>query len=246
VANNLGFPQVNARFSTVVLDDLARRIRTAHRKIQAAIANGLALALVIGDALIEAKARVTTGWEDWVAQNCGFGGSTARLYMQLAAHRAEIEANGASSVRAARALISKSKATKTDAAEVGGAEVVIVATADPAAIAGHLDRPRLGQRVGDLGRRAVPADLPCWLALSACRAGAGAAHQADQEREARFPQYQDQELQTRPADSGAADGAVDGDEALNFGRPGPTPARRRSHGRCCFCQRKAPDQPTWM
>jgi hypothetical protein len=96
---------------SVPLEDLARRIRDAHKAVQVATANALAAAFEAGESLIEAKKRVTTGWERWVRENCFLGGSSVRLYVQLAHHRAEIEAEisraGELSIRAARRLIAK-------------------------------------------------------------------------------------------------------------------------------------------
>jgi hypothetical protein len=96
---------------SVPLEDLARHIRDAHKAVQVATANALAAAFEAGESLIEAKKRVVTGWERWVRENCFLGGSTVRLYVQLAHHRAEIEAEisraGELSIRAAQKLIAK-------------------------------------------------------------------------------------------------------------------------------------------
>jgi hypothetical protein len=95
-----------------VLDQLVRRVRDAHRAAQDLTANGLAAALEAGDALIELKAHGVPGnWERWVSAACLLGVSTARLYMQLARHRDEVEAalreNPTTSLRAVRRLIAK-------------------------------------------------------------------------------------------------------------------------------------------
>ena len=113
--------------SEPVLNQLARRIRDAHQAVRAATANALAAALDAGDALIEAKTRVETDWEGWVEKNCRFGASTARLYMQLARRREDIEAKQQDellqpntpplSVRAARQLIAKPRCHQQKAVE---------------------------------------------------------------------------------------------------------------------------------
>ena len=93
------------------LTELWARARDEHCKVQASIANALSAAMNAGDALIEAKPKVTKGgWETWL-ESCGIPVSTARLYRQLAQHRAEIEAairDGAElSLRGARRLIAR-------------------------------------------------------------------------------------------------------------------------------------------
>jgi hypothetical protein len=95
-----------------ILDQLVRRVRDAHRAVQGLSANALAAALEAGDALIELKAHGVPGnWERWVSAACSLGVSTARLYMQLARHRDEVEAalreNPTVSLRAVRRLIAK-------------------------------------------------------------------------------------------------------------------------------------------
>lgn len=88
---------------------LAERIRDEHQAVQRAFANALAHALNVGDALIEAKGRVTMGWGRWLRKNCSMGESTARLFVQLAHHRPVIESEMSRvpglSLRAARRLI---------------------------------------------------------------------------------------------------------------------------------------------
>jgi hypothetical protein len=104
-------PVVQEPHRRVPLEDLARRIRDAHRAVRAATANALAAAFEAGEGLIEARACVSGGWEGWVQANCRFGASTARLYVQLARGRDEIEAklkeNPDFSLRAARRLLAK-------------------------------------------------------------------------------------------------------------------------------------------
>ena len=93
------------------LDALAARARDEHHQARDATANALSAAMNAGDALIEAKPKVTKGgWETWL-ESCDIPVSTARLYRQLAQHRAEIEAairDGAElSLRGARRLIAR-------------------------------------------------------------------------------------------------------------------------------------------
>ena len=61
--------------------------------------------------LIEAQGRVSSGWKWWLRENCFLSVRTAMLYMQLARHRAEIEAEiermGELSLRAAIRLIAE-------------------------------------------------------------------------------------------------------------------------------------------
>jgi hypothetical protein len=99
---------------SVPLEDLAHQICAAHKAVQEASANALAAALDAGDALIAARDRVSRNWESWLQQNCPLLAlSTARLYVQLAHHRAEIESARKKdpdlSLRAARRLIAKPK-----------------------------------------------------------------------------------------------------------------------------------------
>ena len=91
---------------------LTVRVYNAHKAVQAATANALAVALDAGDALLEVKQLLQDcglGWEGWLQDWKFFKLSTARLYMQLAKHRAEIEAKLAQipgfSIRDARRLI---------------------------------------------------------------------------------------------------------------------------------------------
>jgi hypothetical protein len=67
--------------------------------------------LAVGDALIEAQARVSSNWKQWLRENCFLSVRTALLYQRLARHRAEIEAEieraGELSLRAAVRLIAE-------------------------------------------------------------------------------------------------------------------------------------------
>jgi hypothetical protein len=100
------------------LDDLAGRIRQAHDRVHRTSAETLTLALAAGDLLVEAKSQVPPKkWGAWLRANCFMGSSTARLYIQLAEHRTEIE-NEVSrfpdlSLRAARKLIAKPPKSET-------------------------------------------------------------------------------------------------------------------------------------
>jgi hypothetical protein len=110
----------NVQDRSVPLDELADRIRERLKDAKTALANALAAALDAGDDLIAAQLRVTdTPWQRWLKDNCFLSLSSAKLYMQLARHREEIEAAieqaGELSLRAARRLIAKKP---TDNAEV--------------------------------------------------------------------------------------------------------------------------------
>jgi len=96
------------------LAELAETIRTGHKAIGAAMRNALRIALDSGDALIEAQGLVPAGqWGRWLRDNCFLSTRTAQLYMQLAEHRIEIEAELERvtdlSLRAARRLIMEPK-----------------------------------------------------------------------------------------------------------------------------------------
>jgi hypothetical protein len=97
-----------------VLDQLVRRVRVAHRAVQALAANALAAALEAGHALIEIRTQVSGSWGLCLRANGLPKPSTARLYMQLARHRDEVEAalraNPTISLRAMRRLIAKPSA----------------------------------------------------------------------------------------------------------------------------------------
>jgi hypothetical protein len=104
------------------LDELAGIIRAEIQNCRTALANALAAAMDAGDALLEVQPMVRAAgrtWHRWLEHNCFIAVSTAKLYMQLASHRAEIEAAIRSdpelSLRAARRLISRPKRTINDA-----------------------------------------------------------------------------------------------------------------------------------
>jgi hypothetical protein len=97
------------------LDELARIVRDEIQKARVAWSNALGHAMNAGDALIAVQLKVTergTTWKKWLRENCFVAVSTAELYMQLARHRDQIEAElqcGVElSLRAARRLISSS------------------------------------------------------------------------------------------------------------------------------------------
>jgi hypothetical protein len=136
----ISFP--NKSNDSVVLDDLARRVRTAHAAVLAAKsaaqtseANALASALIAGAALLEIKAQIIGTMKAWVAKNLSsVGYSTTKLYLQLAApdNRAAIKAaqekDPGLSIRAARRLIAKKLAKPKDV-PLGTDEVTAAAPA---------------------------------------------------------------------------------------------------------------------
>jgi Protein of unknown function (DUF3102) len=75
-----------------LLDELAKRIKDEHQKVTGAFKDVLSHAMLAGDYLIKAKGKVKHGeWLPWLKDNCGIADRTARLYMQLANSRAQIE-----------------------------------------------------------------------------------------------------------------------------------------------------------
>jgi hypothetical protein len=84
--------------------------------------------LEAGDALIEAQSRVSTGWKQWLRENCFLAVSTAQLYQQFARHRALIEAaleeEPDLSLRAVRRLINAAKSKSSPGTESAGEEAV--------------------------------------------------------------------------------------------------------------------------
>jgi hypothetical protein len=92
-------------------DELAAVIRDELSKVQRCWSNALDHAMNVGDALIAAQPKVAASWKKWLRQKCFVAVSTAELYMQLARHRDQIEAelqrNAELSLRAARRLIAK-------------------------------------------------------------------------------------------------------------------------------------------
>jgi hypothetical protein len=97
--------------------ELVTAIRNAYAAVQAARANALARGLDTGDALLKLQetffsgCKIPTSWQLRLEEECSIPWSTAKLYMQLARHRDDIEAEMIRvpelSLRAARRLISK-------------------------------------------------------------------------------------------------------------------------------------------
>src|SRR6516164_6874957 len=63
--------------SAVVLKELAEKIRAGHAAVQEASSNALERALYVGDVLLEARKRKSTGWINWLRDECGLKCSTA-------------------------------------------------------------------------------------------------------------------------------------------------------------------------
>jgi Protein of unknown function (DUF3102) len=73
---------------------LAERIRAEHEATAAAMHRGCEHAIAAGRLLIEAKALLRHGeWLPWLQEHCQVSDRTARLYMRLARHAPELEAN---------------------------------------------------------------------------------------------------------------------------------------------------------
>jgi hypothetical protein len=95
------------------VDELAVMVRDEIQEARKAWANALAHAMNAGDALIAVQPKVAErgiAWTKWLKENCFVAVSTAKLYMQLARHRDQIEvelrSKGELSLRGARQLIS--------------------------------------------------------------------------------------------------------------------------------------------
>jgi hypothetical protein len=97
--------------------ELAERVRAAHKAVQETRLTALAGVLVAGAALDELRKRVQPGWQRFVVEHCRIPLSTAKLYLQIIDHRAEVEAKIRAdpnfSLRAARRLIAKPKTVTT-------------------------------------------------------------------------------------------------------------------------------------
>jgi hypothetical protein len=94
-------------------DELAVIVRDEIQQARKAWSNALGHAMNAGEVLIAAQLKVTERgitWKKWLKENCFIGVSTAQLYMQLARHRdqieAELQSRGELSLRGARQLIS--------------------------------------------------------------------------------------------------------------------------------------------
>jgi hypothetical protein len=75
---------MNALVSQTPALDLVPQIKEEYEAAQAAYSKAVEHALKVGDLLIQAKAQVKRGWEDWVGEHCPFALRTAQAYMQLA------------------------------------------------------------------------------------------------------------------------------------------------------------------
>jgi len=122
-------PSATSGEEGVPLEDLAYQIRTGIKDLKGALGNALRIALDVGDALAAARKRVPSRkWQSWLRENCLLSVRTANLYVELAGHRDEIEAEidraGEMSLRAAKRLISKrpEDAPDKDAPPAGGRE----------------------------------------------------------------------------------------------------------------------------
>ena len=108
----------------LAVDELAVIVRDEIQQARKAWANALAHAMNAGDALIAVQPKVAErgiAWTKWLKENCFVAVSTAKLYMQLARHRDDIEAviqsKGELSLRGARQLITKARHDKGDEGE---------------------------------------------------------------------------------------------------------------------------------
>jgi hypothetical protein len=105
------------------IDELAAVVRDEMQKARQAWSNALGHAMAAGDALIQVQPKIAErgiNWKKWLRENCFVASSTAQLYMQLARHREQIEAelrrNVELSLRAARRLISAAEKSSKPAA----------------------------------------------------------------------------------------------------------------------------------
>jgi len=74
--------------SNTGLEDLATRIKNAHRAVRDAAKNIVREAITAGMALNDAKAKLSHGeWLPWLEQHCGFSERTAHNYMLIAANQ---------------------------------------------------------------------------------------------------------------------------------------------------------------
>jgi len=108
------------------LPELARKIRDAIEAANTAARNALRKSLDAGAVLLEAQDQVSRNswqpWQPWLKANCFLSLRTAELYMQLARHREEIEAEIARvpdlTLRAARRLIAKPSSSSSSSSTV--------------------------------------------------------------------------------------------------------------------------------
>jgi hypothetical protein len=74
---------------TVLATEINAKLTLPRRHGQAT----LSALMDVGDRLLEAKEALDHGqWDDWLSDNFALSDRTARLYMQLAGHRARVEA----------------------------------------------------------------------------------------------------------------------------------------------------------
>ena len=74
--------------SNTGLEELATRIKTAHRAVRDAAKNIVQQAVAAGQALNDAKAKLPHGeWLPWLERHCELSERTAHNYMLLAANR---------------------------------------------------------------------------------------------------------------------------------------------------------------
>ena len=74
--------------SNTGLEDLATRIKTAHRAVRDAAKNIVQQVVIAGQALNDAKAKLGHGeWLPWLERHCDLSERTAHNYMLLAANR---------------------------------------------------------------------------------------------------------------------------------------------------------------
>ena len=97
--------------------ELTLHVRDSHNLARESAGAALRYALDCGDGLLEGKRRRSgRQWDEWVEGDCHLNLRTGKLYVQLAQHRAEIEAAiGATpelSLRRARELISVRRGAK--------------------------------------------------------------------------------------------------------------------------------------
>jgi hypothetical protein len=153
--------------SRQALDELAARIRDAHKAVLAAVANALAAALDAGDAVLELQRELQSrgiGWQAWFREWGHLPLSTAKLYARLAAHRDEIEAERARlpelSLRAACRLIGKPQPAPEVSQDEPPAEPKPIEAPEPAATSAARIVIRAISKMTDAELTAVLAALP--------------------------------------------------------------------------------------
>jgi hypothetical protein len=111
------------------LDELAKRIRDAHRGVQSAGGALLHHAMAAGDALTIALNKISGNRKKWLRENCFLSVDTALVYQRLARHREQIEAElgrvGDLSLRAALRLIAEPKPKSTEKKKQKGNETLL-------------------------------------------------------------------------------------------------------------------------